>query len=135
QAAAILAAYPASDAKSIRDALVHLVSDVMFGSQARYAARMHAAHGNPTYAYIFSRGSKQFPMSAMGAHHGCELSFLFGIPANPDATDRKIVDAMQGYWVNFAATGNPNGEGLPDWPALAADKDVVVEIEDDVYIR
>jgi para-nitrobenzyl esterase len=21
-----------------------------------------------------------------------------------------------GYWTNFAATGNPNGRGLPNWP-------------------
>jgi para-nitrobenzyl esterase len=26
---------------------------------------------------------------------------------------------MQGYWVNFATTGNPNGTGLPDWPAFS----------------
>ena len=23
------------------------------------------------------------------------------------------------YWINFAATGNPNGKGLPVWPAVA----------------
>ena len=23
---------------------------------------------------------------------------------------------MIGYWTNFAATGNPNGKGLPNWP-------------------
>ena len=23
------------------------------------------------------------------------------------------------YWVNFAANGNPNGKGLPSWPAFS----------------
>jgi carboxylesterase type B len=26
---------------------------------------------------------------------------------------------VSGYWANFAATGNPNGEQLPHWPSVA----------------
>jgi para-nitrobenzyl esterase len=29
---------------------------------------------------------------------------------------------MSSYWVNFAATGNPNGKGLPEWPAYNVKK-------------
>jgi para-nitrobenzyl esterase len=33
---------------------------------------------------------------------------------------------MQGYWVNFATSGNPNGDGLPTWlPYDEADRPYV----------
>ena len=31
--------------------------------------------------------------------------------------DNKVSDVMQGYFANFVKTGNPNGPGLPQWPA------------------
>jgi para-nitrobenzyl esterase len=32
--------------------------------------------------------------------------------------DRKIADMMSSYRANFAATGHPNGKGLPHWSAV-----------------
>jgi para-nitrobenzyl esterase len=35
------------------------------------------------------------------------------------AVDRRLADVMSSYWVRFATSGNPNGPGLPAWPAFA----------------
>jgi para-nitrobenzyl esterase len=33
-----------------------------------------------------------------------------------NATDYRVSAEMEGYWTNFAKTGNPNGGNLPHWP-------------------
>ena len=39
-------------------------------------------------------------------------------------------DLMQQYWVNFAKTGNPNGEGLPKWTVYDEQKPSVMQFKD-----
>jgi para-nitrobenzyl esterase len=34
--------------------------------------------------------------------------------------DRKVSATLQGYFVNFVKTGDPNGPGLPQWPRYEA---------------
>lgn len=34
-----------------------------------------------------------------------------------EPADYEVSKTMQGYFVNFVKTGNPNGPGLPTWPA------------------
>jgi para-nitrobenzyl esterase len=36
---------------------------------------------------------------------------------------------IQSYWVNFAKTGNPNGPGLPHWPAFGASSQRVMYLD------
>jgi hypothetical protein len=54
-----------------------------------------------------------------GAQHGAEIPYAFNNPAPSWAdVDRALADAMSSYWVNFATRGDPNGAGLPQWPAF-----------------
>jgi para-nitrobenzyl esterase len=45
--------------------------------------------------------------------------------------DEKVSDLMSSYWTNFAKTGDPNGNGLPPWPAYAAETYQVMHLDAD----
>lgn len=77
--------------------------------------------GQSAFVYLFTRvrpGAHD-----LGAYHGAEIPYAFDtadawLPA--DAADMALTQTMRRYWINFAATGDPNGEDLPYWPAWSA---------------
>jgi para-nitrobenzyl esterase len=44
------------------------------------------------------------------------------------AADRRLATRLAKTWVNFAATGNPNGKGLPAWPAFDGSQASILRI-------
>jgi para-nitrobenzyl esterase len=76
----------------------------------------HTTAGNPGYHFQFSRSATG--REAVGAPHGSEVAFVFGVlpAARYDAKDHELSAAMQEYWTNFAKTADPNGGKLPRWP-------------------
>jgi para-nitrobenzyl esterase len=100
----------------------HLVSDVVFTEPARHLARLHATRA-PTYLYRFSAVSPELAATVGGAPHAMEIPYVF------DATSGQrfmVEDAaglaatISGYWVAFAATGDPNHDGAPTWTQTGA---------------
>ncbi len=88
----------------------------------------------PVFNYFFTRRPTG---DRGGAHHGAEILFAFGNldmapPKDQPWTDadRKVADTMSSYWVNYISTGDPNGPGLPRWPAFDAKSPTVMEIGD-----
>jgi len=65
------------------------------------------------------------PGPPRGAAHSSEIQYAMGnLPLDPryawTPDDTKVSQTMQAYFVNFIKSGNPNGPGLPNWPAYAS---------------
>jgi para-nitrobenzyl esterase len=122
---AIVAAYPFTTDEEAKPARLDLERDLRFGWDMRAWARLQArASGPPAYAYRFTHSPPfpaDSPRAGWGPSHFAELWYMFDhLDQEPwawSAADRELSDTMAGYWTNFARTGDPNGPGLPPWPA------------------
>jgi para-nitrobenzyl esterase len=84
------------------------------------------------YFYYFDQHPdypKDSPQYDHGSPHGVDVAYVFQHldPADPrtSESDIEIMEAMGTYWTNFAKYGNPNGEGVPEWPAFSEENPVV----------
>ena len=133
----ILAAYPGgTDADALRSAR-DMFRDATFAWPTWAWARLQSKTGKgKIFVYYFSHrppypNTPQF--KDWGAAHAGELSFVFGnfsAAMPPSDADNAVADQVSSYWVNFARTGDPNGTGLPQWPAFTNANPQVMNIDD-----
>ncbi|MBN1662169.1 MAG: carboxylesterase family protein [Deltaproteobacteria bacterium] len=132
----VLAMYPVSEPAHVRKALSDSLGDLGFVAGARAFARGMGTVASKAYLYHFTMKATGKWGETLGAHHGAEIPYVFGnLQQGMNPTDLQrlaLSDKMSAYWVNFAKTGNPNGEGLPMWPHYKADDDQHLEFGQEV---
>ncbi len=85
----------------------------------------HRTGGSPVYRYEFDQPRPLAADAPAGAephaNHSADIEFVFrmldSLHLPWTADDRAVSELIATYWTNFAKTGNPNGPGLPVWPA------------------
>jgi para-nitrobenzyl esterase len=134
----ILAVYPGgTDSEALRSAR-DLFRDTAFAWPTWTWARLQAKTGKgKVFIYYFTHRPPypDTPMfKAWGASHGGEMQYVFGghfAPTMPPTDEDKVVaEELSSYWVNFAKQGDPNGSGLPQWPAFSDASQQVMNLND-----
>jgi len=117
------------------------------------------AVGQKGYACIFNQVPAKWKQEGCVSFHALELSYVFGEwndssawwpgifnllakssgaktpdPGLTDA-DRKISENMMALWSHFARTGDPNVEGLMDWPAYESATDQYLYIAEPLQVK
>lgn len=138
----VLKAYAASTPEQVLQAATDLASARFIGHGTWKWGELHLqTGGKPVYRYMYARPRPAYtppgqapaappaprpgPSIPRGAAHSAEIQYAMGNLAidpryawTPD--DFKVSETIQGYFVNFIKTGNPNGQGLPNWPTYTS---------------
>jgi para-nitrobenzyl esterase len=147
----VLAAYPAVHTEDqVLDAVMTLGTEKGQGYRAwRFGESHRVSSGKAVYRYLYLRPRRRFQGAAneapgtaggvvttsaatparpqaRGAAHSAEIEYALGnLGTNKrfawEPADYKLSETMQNYFANFIKTGDPNGSGLPKWPAYSPD--------------
>ncbi|KFP70040.1 Fatty acyl-CoA hydrolase precursor, medium chain, partial [Acanthisitta chloris] len=117
------------DPAELRDGFLDLLGDMAIVMPAIKALNYHRESGAPAYFFEFQHRPSSYWDSKpeyVKADHGDEVGFVFGGPflagdiqlrSEVTEEEKNLSRTLMKYWANFARNGNPNGEGLVEWPS------------------
>ncbi|MEM7368355.1 MAG: carboxylesterase family protein [Bacteroidota bacterium] len=120
--------YHAENTEEVTLAARDLASDRFTGYSSWKWADLHLQTSDQAvFRYLYAHPRPALSEdSPTGAVHSAEIEYAMGnLPQNRvyrwTAEDYRVSAVFQTYYENFVKTGNPNGLGVPNWPAMEKD--------------
>jgi para-nitrobenzyl esterase len=130
----ILKIYPATDDAVALQSARDLTRDTNYAWSTWSWARLQAKTGkSKVFLYYFAHKPPEAPnagFTSKGASHGAEIAYVFDHGKRWTDRDRALSEQVMTYWTNFAKTGDPNGDGVPHWPAYRGSDPMVMHFND-----
>jgi carboxylesterase type B len=126
--------YPVESDADAPAAFNAVMRDYERASMYQWAVDRGETSRTNAYTYYWTHAIPGPEADRWGAFHCSEIPyFLNTLSESPrpfEPVDHQIAETMSDYYVNFVATGDPNGQGLAHWPAVNSADAVTMELGD-----
>ena len=125
--------YPAENGVQAAKQASTIASDIMLMGSVKLA-ELCTKFGRKAYVWLMTKENETQRGHDAGSPHCAEMPYVFGRvdkgERNPFfdyhwvGADYDFMELIQGYWYSFCATGDPNGEGRPQWQPYTREFDI-----------
>lgn len=125
--------YPADNGVIAAKQVSTIASDLMLMGSVKLG-EICSKNGKNAYVWLMNKENETERGHNAGCPHCAEMPYVFGRvdkgERNPFfdyhwvGADYDFMELIQGYWAEFCASGDPNGDGRPLWEKYAKDYDI-----------